>query len=243
MDARQCEALDGGMTKNQCKISWGYLRVYTLSMSKHPLLIFPLKSEAYTASWLAMRAFTEQRSASTPDELWFIEHPPVFTQGQAGKAEHILAPGNIPIVQSDRGGQVTYHGPGQLLAYLMMNLKSLNLTVRDMVCALQRAVIELLKEYEINGEILEGAPGVYIKGAKIAAMGLRVKRGYTYHGLSLNIDMDLEPFSRINPCGYQNLRVTQLKDWGGPTDLQMVSLHLSRHLQEQLGYTEALHNR
>jgi lipoyl(octanoyl) transferase len=158
----------------------------------------------------AMRAFTDQRDQHSPDELWLLQHPRVFTQGQAGKAEHVLAPGDIPVIQVDRGGQVTYHGPGQWVVYLMVDLRRRSLGVRALVDVIERALVTLLAEYGIEAAPRADAPGVYVAGDKIAALGLRVRRGCSYHGLSLNVDMDLEPFERINPCGYEGLQVTSM---------------------------------
>jgi len=158
----------------------------------------------------AMRAFTDARDADTPDELWLLQHPRVFTQGQAGKAEHVLSPGDIPVIQVDRGGQVTYHGPGQWVIYLLLDIRRSHLVVRDLVTLIEQAIVQLLAEYQIDAEPRADAPGVYVAGDKIAALGLRVRRGCSYHGLSLNVDMDLQPFQRINPCGYQGLQVTSM---------------------------------
>lgn len=160
----------------------------------------------------AMRTFTDARDADTVDELWQVEHPPVFTQGIAGKAEHLLAPGDIPVIKVDRGGQVTYHGPGQVVIYCLLDVRRLKLSVRGLVTALEQSVIELLAAHRITAQARPDAPGVYVDGAKIASLGLRIRQGRSYHGLSLNVDMDLEPFGRINPCGYPGLRVTQLRD-------------------------------
>ena len=164
----------------------------------------------YAPTLAAMKTFTDSRDPDTPDELWLLQHPAVFTQGQAGRAEHLLAPGDIPVVQVDRGGQVTYHGPGQSVIYLLVDLRRLGLGVRDLVNAIERAVLDLLSEYGIEAATRPAAPGVYVAGAKIASLGLRVRRGCSYHGLALNVDMDLEPFQRINPCGYQGLQVTSM---------------------------------
>lgn len=172
----------------------------------------------YETVFRDMQRFTEQRSVDTPSEIWLTEHNPVFTQGQAGKAEHLLNPGNIPVIQSDRGGQVTYHGPGQLVMYTMLSLREASLGVRALVSAMENTVINVLARQGVEAAARKDAPGVYVKQAKIAALGLRVKRGYSYHGLSFNIDMDLEPFSRINPCGYQGMTVTQTRD-------QAIKLH------------------
>ena len=193
----------------------------------------------YVSTWHAMQEFTMQRAADTADELWLVEHPPVYTQGLNGKPEHLLTPGAIPVVQTDRGGQVTYHGPGQLLAYVLVDLKRKSWGVRDLVSRLEQAVIDPLHDYGITAVARRDAPGVYVDGAKIAALGLRVKRGCSYHGLSLNVDMDLEPFSRINPCGYAGLPVTHLRALGGPTDLTEVAEVLLKHLCARLGYNSA----
>jgi lipoyl(octanoyl) transferase len=167
----------------------------------------------YETVWSAMRRFTDTRTADTPDEIWFLQHPRVFTQGQAGKAEHVLAPGDIPVIQVDRGGQVTYHGPGQIVGYLLIDLRRRKLGVRELVTAIENSLIQLLRNHGVEAQARPDAPGVYLRsGAKIAALGLRVRRGCTFHGLSLNVDMDLEPFARINPCGFSGLQVTQLRD-------------------------------
>jgi len=158
----------------------------------------------------AMRHFTDTRGADSPDELWLLQHPPVFTQGQAGKAEHVLAPGDIPVIQVDRGGQVTYHGPGQWVLYLLVDLRRRQLGVRDLVTLIERSLVQLLGEYGIAAASRPTAPGVYVADEKIASLGLRVRRGCTYHGLALNVDMDLEPFGRINSCGYAGLQVTSM---------------------------------
>ena len=179
-------------------------------MSAPPLLIRELGLVEYQPTLDAMRAFTDARDADTPDELWLLQHPRVFTQGQAGKAEHVLSPGDIPVIQVDRGGQVTYHGPGQWVIYLLVDIRRSHLGVRDLVTLIEQAIVQLLAEYQIDAEPRADAPGVYVAGDKIAALGLRVRRGCSYHGLSLNVDMDLQPFQRINPCGYQGLQVTSM---------------------------------
>ncbi|MCG7905466.1 MAG: lipoyl(octanoyl) transferase LipB [Candidatus Thiodiazotropha taylori] len=189
-----------------------------------------------------MQAFTDKRTPSTPDQLWLLQHPAVFTLGQAGKPEHILKPGEIPIVNSDRGGQVTYHGPGQLIAYTMIDLRRARLGVRGLVTQLESAVIGLLANYAIQANASKDAPGVYIDGAKVASLGLRVRKGCSYHGLSLNIDMDLEPFSRINPCGYPGLAVTQLTEHGVDSDLPSLGRELAQQLAAGLGYTLSFTN-
>lgn len=177
-----------------------------------PVRVRHLGRTGYEAVFQAMKSFTETRGPATPDELWLTEHDPVFTQGQAGKAEHLLAPGDIPVVQSDRGGQVTYHGPGQIVGYLMFDIRRLGLTVRGLVTGIESAVVAALAHYGIDAAPRADAPGVYVEGAKIASLGLRVRRGCSYHGLALNVDMDLEPFSRINPCGLLGMPVTQVAD-------------------------------
>lgn len=174
--------------------------------------LFDLGQQRYEDTFEAMRTYTDTRGSDGVDQFWLTEHPPVFTQGQAGKAEHLLAPGNIPVVQSDRGGQVTYHGPGQIVGYLLFDLRRMGLGVRALVSGIEDAIIAVLDGYGLAGGRRDGAPGVYIGAAKIAALGLRVRRGCSYHGLSLNVDMDLEPFRRINPCGLTDVAVTQLKD-------------------------------
>lgn len=166
----------------------------------------------YREAWEAMQAFTLGRAPDTPDELWLLQHDPVFTQGQAGKAEHILDPRDVPVVQSDRGGQVTYHGPGQLVIYFLLDVRRRGLGVRALVDLIEQSVLEVLAGYGITGELRRTAPGVYVDGRKIAALGLRIRKGCSLHGLSFNIDMDLAPFGWINPCGYQGLEVTQLAD-------------------------------
>jgi lipoyl(octanoyl) transferase len=176
------------------------------------VLIRDLGRTRYQRVFDAMKSFTEQRDAGTLDEIWLTEHEPVFTQGQAGKSDHLLAPGEIPVVQSDRGGQVTYHGPGQIVGYLMFDLRRLDITVRGLVRGIEQAVVDTLGDYGVAGAPRPDAPGVYVAGAKIASLGLRVRRGCSYHGLALNVDMDLEPFARINPCGLVGMQVTQLAD-------------------------------
>lgn len=172
----------------------------------------------------AMRQLTDSRDDSNPDELWLLQHPRVFTQGQAGKAEHVLAPGDIPVVQVDRGGQVTYHGPGQWVVYLMVDVKRRGMGVRSLVTLIEKSIVQLLAEYGIEAAPDPKAPGVYVDGSKIAALGLRIRRGCSYHGLSLNVDMDLEPFQRINPCGYEGLQVTSMAQLLPAAELDMDSI-------------------
>jgi lipoyl(octanoyl) transferase len=188
----------------------------------------------YDATVDAMREFTDRRQADTKDQIWFVEHPPVFTLGLNAARKHLLAPGDIPVVQTDRGGQVTYHGPGQLVTYTLVDLRRAGLNVRELVCALERAVIGLLDDHGIDAVARRDAPGVYVDGAKVASLGLRVRRGCSYHGLALNVAMDLEPFGRINPCGFEALPVTQLADLGGPTDLKKIAGALEPRLLSQL---------
>ncbi|MBC6942123.1 MAG: lipoyl(octanoyl) transferase LipB [Xanthomonadales bacterium] len=198
-----------------------------------PVLVRRLGRQPYVPVWQAMQAFTASREADTPDELWLLQHEPVFTLGQAGKWEHVLLPGDIQVVAVDRGGQVTYHGPGQIVAYPLLDLRRLRLGVRELVCRIEQAVIDTLAEWNVVAVRRAGAPGVYVGEAKIAALGLRVRRGCTLHGLAFNIDMDLEPFRRINPCGYQGLAVTQLADLGGPGSLARVEEVLLAELARQ----------
>ncbi|MDG1945096.1 MAG: lipoyl(octanoyl) transferase LipB [Halioglobus sp.] len=178
----------------------------------------------YEPTLVAMRQFTDSRDQDTPDELWLLQHPPVFTQGQAGKAEHVLTPGGIPVIQADRGGQVTYHGPGQWVLYLLVDLRRHQLGVRDLVNLIERSVVQLLANYSICAAAKPGAPGVYVGEEKIASLGLRVRRGCSYHGLALNVDMELEPFDRINPCGYEGLRVTSMAKLLPNVDLNLESI-------------------
>ncbi|MEZ5552125.1 MAG: lipoyl(octanoyl) transferase LipB [Pseudomonadales bacterium] len=184
-----------------------------------------------------MRRFTEQRTSVTEDQVWLTEHEPVFTQGQAGRPEHLLAPGDIPVVQSDRGGQVTYHGPGQIVGYLLIDLRRKGLSVRGLVSGIEAAVVRVLAGYGIEGAPRADAPGVYVAGAKIASLGLRVRRGCSYHGLSLNVNMDLEPFGRINPCGLLGMTVTQMVDLGGPDSPGPVRERLIAALAETFAFT------
>jgi len=182
-----------------------------------------------------MQQFTDSRGDSTIDELWVVEHDPVFTLGQAGKDEHVLAPGDIPVLHVDRGGQVTYHGPGQIVVYPLLDLRRLGIGVRDYVCRIEQAIIDTLDEWNIGAERLDGAPGVYVGGAKIAALGIRVRRGCSFHGLAFNVSLDLEPFHRINPCGYAGMQVTSVLDLGGPSGIEAVKAVLLSHLAQQFG--------
>lgn len=198
------------------------------------LLVKQLGRVEYEPTWQAMMAFTSARQAETPDELWIVEHPPVYTLGQAGKPEHILQDVGIPIVKIDRGGQVTYHGPGQVVIYLLLDLARRKIKVRELVTAIEQAVIDFLAAHSIAAERRDGAPGVYVGDAKIAALGLKIKNGCSYHGLSLNVDMDLSPFTAINPCGYAGLKVIQTKDFNVPLTPAQAGAQLSQYLQKQL---------
>lgn len=191
----------------------------------------------YERVWREMQDFTDNRDESSADELWLVQHPPVFTQGQAGKAEHVLAPGGIPVIQVDRGGQVTYHGPGQIVAYPLVDIRRKGITVREFVRRIEESIIRVLAQYSVKGERIEGAPGIYVAGDKVASLGLRVRRGCTFHGLAFNIDMDLEPFQRINPCGYAGLQVTQLSVLA-TASFEEVEDRLISSLASQLGYSE-----
>ncbi|MFN3709946.1 MAG: lipoyl(octanoyl) transferase LipB [Alishewanella aestuarii] len=198
------------------------------------LVIRQLGLQDYSRIWQAMQQFTDLRDSNTPDEIWLLEHPPVFTQGQAGKAEHLLFPGDIPVVQVDRGGQVTYHGPGQLVAYVLLDIKRRNLGVRQLVSMLENILIELLRRYNINAEARPDAPGVYVAGTKIASLGLRVRKGCTFHGLALNVQMDMEPFSRINPCGYAGMQMVQCSELGGPLQVSEAATVMAELFQQHL---------
>jgi lipoyl(octanoyl) transferase len=188
----------------------------------------------YTSTWDAMRSLTSERDAVSPDEIWFLEHDPIFTLGLNARRAHLIAPGDIPVLQIDRGGQVTYHGPGQLVVYPLVDLKRAGLSVRDLVSALENAVINYAAELGIRAHCRKSAPGVYVDERKLASLGIRIRRGASYHGLALNVDMDLEPFSRIDPCGYPGLQMTQLADLGGPRCIDTVAQALQPHLMRAL---------
>jgi lipoyl(octanoyl) transferase len=190
----------------------------------------------YEPTWRAMQRFTDERNEETPDEIWFLEHPPVFTLGMNAKPEHVLAPGEIPVVQIDRGGQVTYHGPGQLVVYPLIDLRRAKLGVRDLVTALERSVINYAAEFGAVAECRRNAPGVYVDGRKLASVGIRVRRGASFHGLAMNVNLDLEPFHRINPCGYAGLEMTRLSDLGGPTSVDAAATGFEAHLLRALGF-------
>lgn len=198
------------------------------------MIVRSLGRQDYEPLWREMQRFTDERDAGTPDELWFTEHPPVFTLGLNASKEHLLDPGDIPVVQVDRGGQVTYHGPGQLMIYPLLDLKRARLGVRDLVTALEQCIIDLLDEFGFESVARKDAPGVYVDSRKIASVGLRVRRGATYHGMALNIDVDLEPFSRINPCGFSDLEVTDLRALGVDQDRQDIQDKVEKHLRRRL---------
>ena len=188
----------------------------------------------YVNTWQAMKNFTNERSAMTQDEIWLLQHPPIYTQGLAGKTEHLLRSNGIDVIKTDRGGQITYHGPGQLIAYLLLDMRRLKLGVRELVTRMENAMINLLKNENIQAKNRLDAPGVYVDSAKIAALGLKIKKGYCYHGIALNVDMDLTPFSNINPCGYADLQVTQTKNLGITDSIETISNKLIAHLTEQI---------
>lgn len=204
---------------------------------KNEIIIRQLGLQSYEPIWQKMQQFTEQRTSETTDEIWLVQHKPVFTQGQAGKVEHLLQTGDIPVVQVDRGGQVTYHGPGQLVVYLMLDLRRNKLGVRDVVTLMEEAVISTLKSFSIEAFAKPDAPGVYVGDAKIASLGLRVRRGCTFHGLALNINMDLEPFLRINPCGYAGMPMTQLCTLVPDANPVEAEEYLVNYLTKKIGYT------
>lgn len=196
--------------------------------------------QAYEPVWHAMQEYTSSRDDSSEDELWVLQHEPVFTQGQAGKAEHVLAPGDIPVVPVDRGGQVTYHGPGQLVVYLMMDIERMGIGPRELVSRIEQSIVNILGRYELDAEARQDAPGVYVDRKKIASLGLRIRKGKSFHGLSLNVEMDLEPFSRINPCGYSGLEMIQLSQFEKAEPLEQVAGRLVREIQTCFGYEDII---
>ncbi len=205
---------------------------------QNQLVVKHLGRQDYEPIWQAMHDFTDNRTEQTADEVWLVEHNPVFTQGQAGKAEHLLNTGDIPVVQSDRGGQVTYHGPGQLVAYFLINLRRKKLGVRELVTHIENLVINTLKAYNIDSAARPDAPGVYVDGKKICSLGLRIRKGCSFHGLALNVNMDLAPFQRINPCGYPGMEMVQVSQLGGPDDVTEVENQLVEELVNLLGYSD-----
>ena len=226
-----------GLVRHTCAAAVGPTAVQVAALAP-PTLPAPsvrhLGRVEYEPTWRAMQRFTEQRDARTADEIWFLEHPPVFTLGVNASRAHLLAPGDIPVVQVDRGGQVTYHGPGQLVVYPLVDLRRAALGIREFVTALERAVIELAGEYGIAAASRREAPGVYVAGRKLASVGVRVRRGGSYHGLALNVALDLGPFARINPCGYAGLEMTQLAKLGGPASVEECARALEPHLRRAL---------
>jgi len=199
-----------------------------------------LGRQDYVPLWHAMQKFTDERDDSTPDEIWFCEHPPVFTMGLNASKEHLLAPGDIPVVQIDRGGQVTFHGPGQLMVYPLIDIRRADIGVRRLVTALEQSVVDLAAEYEVSAAARADAPGVYVEGNKLASVGLRIRRGASFHGMALNVDVDLEPFSRINPCGYKELEMTDLRRLGIELGLRASSEKLLPHFLKHLGLTDTV---
>jgi lipoyl(octanoyl) transferase len=206
-----------------------------VSLPPGELRVRRLGRQPFMSVWPVMEEYSDRRGEDGDDELWLLEHDPVFTLGQAGRPEHVLAPGDIPVVRTNRGGQVTYHGPGQIVAYPLIDLRRRKLGVREFVCRIEQALIDTLATWDIPAERKDGAPGVYVGGAKIGALGLRVRRGCSFHGLAFNVNLDPEPFSRINPCGYQGLQVTSVLECGGPGSLPDVENVLVQHLAAQLG--------
>ena len=207
-------------------------------MNTQKVIIRQLGLQPYEPIWQAMQSLTDTRGEQTQDEIWLVEHQPVFTQGQAGKAEHILMPGDIPVVQVDRGGQVTYHGPGQLTVYLMLDIKRMKIGVRQLVTAIEEAVVASLGLYRVEAYPRKDAPGVYVDKKKVCSLGLRIRKGCSFHGLALNVNMDLEPFSRINPCGYAELEMVDTARLGGPKTLSEASNSLITTLKDALDITE-----
>jgi len=208
-----------------------------MALADELIIRMPAGLQPYEPVWQKMQALTAERDDTTPDEIWLLQHEPVFTQGQAGKAEHLLSTGDIPVVQVDRGGQVTYHGPGQLIVYLMLDLRRRKLGVRELVDIIEQSVVALLSELEIEAYPKPDAPGVYVNEQKICSLGLRIRRGCSFHGLALNLDMDLEPFLRINPCGYAGLQMTQVRTQAPHADLAALPHTLVNYLVKKLGYT------
>lgn len=216
-------------------------------MSENTLIVRQLDRQRYMPIWQKMQNFTDVRTEQDADEIWLVEHEPVFTQGQAGKDEHLLAPGDIEVIKVDRGGQVTYHGPGQQMMYVLFNLRRLKIGVRELVTWLEECIIDTLNEYNIAAYAKADAPGVYVNDSKIASLGLRVRRGCSFHGLALNVNMDMSPFLRINPCGYAGMNMVQTTDLNGPEDLAQAGAGLVKHMIKKLNatavkYTEGFEN-
>jgi lipoyl(octanoyl) transferase len=210
-------------------------------VSENTLIVRQLGRQRYMPIWQKMQDFTDTRDENTPDEIWLVEHESVFTQGQAGKDEHLLAPGDIEVIKVDRGGQVTYHGPGQQMMYVLFNLRRLKIGVRELVTWLEECIIESLAEYNIEAYAKADAPGVYVNDSKIASLGLRVRRGCSFHGLALNVNMDLSPFLRINPCGYAGMNMVQTKELEGPQNLQSAGEGLVKHMIKKLNAAQVKH--
>jgi len=210
-------------------------------MSNQSVIIRHLGRQSYEPIWQKMQTFTDQRDDSAADEIWLVEHEPVYTQGQAGKAEHVLAPGDIPVVKVDRGGQVTYHGPGQQMMYVLFNLRRLKIGVRELVTWLEETIIDALQDYSINAYAKPDAPGVYVDDCKVASLGLRVRRGCSFHGLALNVNMDLSPFLRINPCGYAGMEMVQTSEINGPASLEQAGQGLIKHMLKRLNAEHVVH--
>ncbi len=211
-------------------------------MGMNTVMIRTLDLQDYSQTLSAMRQFTEERNENTLDEIWVLEHPPIFTQGQNGKAEHIINPGNIPVVQADRGGQVTFHGPGQLVAYTLVDVQRKKFNIRQMVNLLEKSVIDCLNAWDIQAKSKCDAPGVYVEHDKICSIGLRIRRGRSFHGLALNVAMNLEPFTRIHPCGFQTLKMTQMSDINDTITMKDVQTKLLEYLVLHLGYNYFLHS-
>ena len=210
-------------------------------MNENTLIVRQLGRQRYMPIWQKMQDFTDTRDENTPDEIWLVEHESVFTQGQAGKDEHLLAPGDIEVIKVDRGGQVTYHGPGQQMMYVLFNLRRLKIGVRELVTWLEECIIESLAEFAIDAYAKADAPGVYVNDSKIASLGLRVRRGCSFHGLALNVNMDLSPFLRINPCGYAGMNMVQTKELDGPQNLESAGEGLVKHMIKKLNATQVKH--
>jgi len=212
-----------------------------LVVNENTLIVRQLGRQRYMPIWQKMQAYTDTRDDSSPDEIWLVEHESVFTQGQAGKDEHLLAPGDIEVIKVDRGGQVTYHGPGQQMMYVLFNLRRLKIGVRELVTWLEECIIDTLNEYDIKAYAKADAPGVYVNDSKIASLGLRVRRGCSFHGLALNVNMDLSPFLRINPCGYAGMNMVQTKELNGPQNLAQAGEGLVKHMIKKLNATQIKH--
>lgn len=200
------------------------------------LIIRQLGRQPYQPVWAAMQAFTDERSSDTPDELWVLEHDPVFTQGQAGKEEHILAPGDIPVVKVDRGGQVTYHGPGQLVVYFLLDIRRRKMGVRQLVNQIEDTIVDLMAKYQVTAAARPDAPGVYVDDTKLCSLGLRIRKGCSFHGLALNVNMDLSPFQRINPCGYAGMQMVQTASLNGPQTVAEAAPLVTDIFARRLGY-------